>query len=89
MSVIVSHGSSHSVGSGVTDNGDIVLSDINLYFVKQDVAHYGGSHRCYGVVADIRCLPFTRGAHVVLAQNALSDIASAALRMRFTRTCCT
>ena len=38
MNVIVSHGSSHSVGSGVTDNGDIVLSGGKLFVLAGGVA---------------------------------------------------
>jgi autotransporter passenger strand-loop-strand repeat protein len=38
MSVIVSHGSSHSVSSGVTDNGDIVLSGGKLFVLSGGVA---------------------------------------------------
>lgn len=39
-------------------NGDLVLTDINHYFVSQAVGRYGGSHRVMGVVADAACLPF-------------------------------
>ena len=38
MSLIISHGSSHNVSSGGTDNGDIVLSGGKLFVLSAGVA---------------------------------------------------
>jgi len=38
--------------------GDVVLVDINHYFVSEAIARYQGSRKIYGIVADIRDLPF-------------------------------
>jgi SAM-dependent methyltransferase len=37
--------------------GDVVLVDINHYFVSEAIARYRGSHEICGIVADIRELP--------------------------------
>ncbi len=43
-------------------NGDLVLADINHYFVSEAVRRYAGGHRAFGIVADARALPFAAGS---------------------------
>jgi len=39
-------------------NGTVIFADINYYFVSSALARYCGTAKAYGVVSDIRYLPF-------------------------------
>jgi glycosyltransferase involved in cell wall biosynthesis/SAM-dependent methyltransferase len=43
-------------------NGEVVLADVNHFFVSEAVRAYAGPHRAFGVVADARALPFAAGS---------------------------
>lgn len=62
-----SYGQSLDVGCGKGVyseffNGAVVLLDLNYYFVSEAMRAYPGTHSAYGVVADVRYLPFPPGA---------------------------
>lgn len=62
--------------------GDLVVVDVNHFFVSEALKRYRGSHRVTGVVADIRALPFAeRTFDFTLSSEVLEHLEGEDLRL--------
>lgn len=56
---------------------NLVLLDTNFFFVSEAVKRCGRARSCFGVVADVRCLPFSTGTFdLVLSSNVIEHLPS-------------